>query len=78
MSNVDRKLRVLHILGELKPSGAECMLKVAAEEFSSLGIQNEILSTGIEQIGPYAPMMTGVGYEVHHIPFAKSFNGPAS
>ena len=70
---MDKKLRVLHILGELKPSGAECMLKVAAKEFSSLGIANEILSTGSEQIGSYAPMMREVGYAIHHIPFSKTF-----
>lgn len=73
MFEVDKKkLRVLHILGELKPSGAECMLKVAANEFAALGINNEILSTGAERIGSYAPMMQAVGYQVHHIPFSKS------
>lgn len=73
MFDVDKKkLLVLHILGELKPSGAECMLKVAAKEFASLGIENEILSTGTERVGSYAPMMQAVGYQVHHIPFSKS------
>lgn len=70
--DVRQKLRVLHILGELRPSGAECMLKVAAKEFASHGILNEILSTGSAEIGPYAPVMRGVGYAVHHIPFSKS------
>ncbi len=74
MSDMENKrLRVLHILGELKPSGAECMLKVAASEFESLGIANEILSTGSERIGSYAAMMQAVGYEVHYVPFSKSF-----
>ena len=73
MFEMDKKLRVLYILGELKLSGAECMLKVVVKEFSSLGIANEILSTGSEQIGSYAPMMREVGYAIHHIPFSKTF-----
>ena len=73
ISDVEKKrLRVLHILGELKPSGAECMLKVAVKKFESLGIDNEILSTGAERIGSYAPMMQAVGYKVHYVPFSKS------
>ncbi len=67
-----KRLRVLHILGELKPSGAECMLKVAANSFDVLGIDNEILSTGSDRVGSYAPTMRAVGYVIHHIPFSKS------
>lgn len=67
-----QKLRVLHILGELNPSGAECMLKVAATTFAAHGISSEILSTGSTDVGSYASQMTKVGYKVHHIPFKKS------
>ncbi len=68
-----QSLRVLHILGELKPSGAECMLKVGAKVFASNRICNEILSTGTSQIGSYASTLETVGYPVYHLPFAKSF-----
>lgn len=67
-----QKVRVLHILGELKPSGAECMLRVAAKNFAEHGIDTEILSTGTEHVGAFASALREVGYAVHHIPFSKS------
>jgi glycosyltransferase involved in cell wall biosynthesis len=74
MPSTKPNLRVLHILGELRPSGAECMLKVAAKVFASHGIDSEVLSTGSTDIGTYAPSMKNAGYVVHHIPFAKSLS----
>lgn len=64
-------LRVLHVLGELKPSGAESMLLAASSEFSKHGVKGEILSTGRE-VGPFASRLHEGGYIIHHIPFAKS------
>ncbi len=64
-------LRVLHVLEELKPSGAETMLLAAAPEFYKHGVKGEILSTGNE-VGPFAPRLGECGYVIHHIPFAKS------
>ncbi len=65
-------MKVLHVLGELNPSGAETMLRVAAPYFSERGVLCEILSTGTQQIGSYAPKLAAVGYKIHHIPFSKS------
>lgn len=64
-------LRVLHVLNELKPSGAESMLLTANTEFSKHGVKGEILSTGSE-VGLFASRLREKGYVIHHIPFAKS------
>lgn len=64
-------LRVLHVLGELKPSGAETMLVAAAPLFRSEGVELEVLSTGAVP-GPYADRFEQAGYRLHHIPFSRS------
>lgn len=64
-------LRVLHVLGELKPSGAETMLVSAASLFQAEGIELEVLSTGAVT-GPYAGRFVEAGYRLHHIPFSRS------
>lgn len=69
MNNIS--LRVLHVLGELKSSGAETMLLAANTEFSKHGVNGEILSTGSE-IGPFASRLAEGGFVIHHIPFAKT------
>lgn len=58
--------RVLHILNELKPSGAETMLLHAAPYWADLGVECDILATG-ENIGSYAPQLKNAGYGVFHI-----------
>ena len=65
------KVKVLHILSELKPSGAETMLCIAAPAFAAKGVVAEVLSTG-SKIGAYAPQFELAGYKVNHIPFARS------
>lgn len=67
----NRPMRVLHVLGELKPSGAETMLVAAAPLFQANGIEAEVLSTG-PATGPYAGRFEAAGYRVHHIPFSRS------
>lgn len=64
-------MKVLHVLGELNPSGAETMLSAAGPLWQDFGIQAEILSTG-RQIGPYAEQLNSAGYVLHHIAFQKS------
>ena len=64
-------MKVLHILAELKPSGAEVMLKSAINEFAKNNIHSDILSTG-ENIGIYATCLSGVGYNIHHLPFRRN------
>lgn len=63
-------LRVLHVLGELRPSGAETMLAVAAPAFAAHGVVTELLSTGATP-GPYADRLAAAGYGIRHLPFSK-------
>ncbi|MEO8599565.1 MAG: glycosyltransferase [bacterium] len=60
-------MKVLHVLNELKPSGAETMLKSAAPFWRDLGVECEILATGAS-VGPYADTLREAGYPVHHLP----------
>ena len=62
-------LRVLHVLSELKPSGAETMLVAAAPLFQAAGIVLEVLSTGATT-GLYAKHFEAAGYQLHHLPFS--------
>jgi len=64
-------MKVLHILNELNPSGAEVMLYSAGSLLKDYGITGEILSTG-PQPGLYAEQLVNAGYVIHHIPFTKS------
>ena len=66
-----KPLRVLHVLGELKPSGAETMLVAAAPLFREHGVAAEVLSIG-KSTGPYAERFEAAGYRIHHIPFSRS------
>lgn len=64
-------MKVLHVLNELKPSGAETMLCIAAQSFSEKGVNAEVLSTGA-QLGAHAPQFEKAGYKIHHLPFSHS------
>jgi glycosyltransferase involved in cell wall biosynthesis len=63
-------MKVLHILNELKHSGAEVMLQLAYGNFKRRGIDSHILSTG-DEVGEYAVVLQNSGYRIHHIPFRK-------
>lgn len=64
-------MKVLHVLQELRPSGAEIMLRIAAPLFRENGVECEVLATG-EIIGSYASVLEAAGYRVHHLPSARS------
>ena len=64
-------MRVLHILDEFKPSGAETMLKTAAPYWKEEGLELGILATG-KQIGDFKPDLEAAGYGIHHIPFERN------
>lgn len=65
-------MKVIHILNELKFSGAEIMYASAAEEFQKLGCELYVVSTA-QDIGEYAPHFKKAGYKVLHWPYkAKS------
>ena len=63
-------MRVLHVLGELRHSGAEMMLAAAGPSFAARGVESEIMSTGAD-VGSLAPGLASAGYGIHHAPFAK-------
>lgn len=62
--------KVLHILNELKPSGAEVMLNSSKKYWDLEGYQCEILSTG-DSLGEYSGNLGRSGYVIHHIKFGK-------
>ena len=64
-------MRVLHILNELMPSGAEVALRVAAPRWRAMGLECHVLSTG-ERPGIYADTLRQAGCRMHHLPFVKS------
>jgi Glycosyltransferase len=64
-------MKVLHILNELRPSGAETMLRLAAPVWARRGYECGILATG-EDKGVYAEALADAGYVVHHLPLQKS------
>lgn len=68
-----RRLRVLHVLNELKPSGAEVMLLTALPTFHQNGIDLTILSTG-QSRGPFAERFEAAGVEIVHAPFSRSLS----
>lgn len=63
-----KPLRVLHVLGEIKPSGAEVMLLGALPRFRSAGVEPALLATGTVK-GEFAARFEGAGCEVLHLPF---------
>ncbi len=66
-----RGLKVLHVLAELRPSGAEVLLRSAAPFFADHGVECDILATG-KVVGDYAPALQAAGYRIHHIPYAPT------
>jgi glycosyltransferase involved in cell wall biosynthesis len=64
-------MRVLHVLGELRASGGEVMLRDAIDEFREHRVEPVILSTG-DRVGDFAAAFQEKGAEVHHVPFRKS------
>jgi glycosyltransferase involved in cell wall biosynthesis len=64
-------MRVLHILNELRASGAEVMLSCAGAAWDAAGIEAHVLATGAH-VGAYATELERSGYQVHHLPFAPS------
>ncbi len=66
-------MKVLHILHELKYSGAEIMYVDAAPVFNSLGCDLSVVATA-SNLGEFAPKFREAGYTVYHktIPKKKS------
>ena len=63
-------MRILHLLNELRFSGAELLLFSAADELNDFA-HHSVLSTG-DKLGEYAPHLAARGYATLHLPFSKS------
>lgn len=57
-------MKILHVLYELKFSGAEIMYVDAADEFRSLGCELYVINSA-ERLGKYADMFKDAGYKVY-------------
>jgi glycosyltransferase involved in cell wall biosynthesis len=66
-----KMMKVIHVLNELKPSGAEVMLQNSFALWNAHGVNPEILSTG-SAIGNYAATLAESGYHVHHLPYKRN------
>jgi glycosyltransferase involved in cell wall biosynthesis len=60
-------VKVLHIMNELRPSGAEVMLELAAPIWQRLGWRLQLLAVA-ESPGPFAERLEKAGWEVAHVP----------
>lgn len=63
-------MKVLQVLGELRASGAEVMIRDAVPHFRALDIEPLIVSTG-ERVGAFAGAYAALGVRVAHVPFAR-------
>lgn len=66
-----KDIKLLHILDEIRHSGAEVMLKNSAHEFMSKNIELSVLGTG-GTIGVYADKLRSAGFKIYHAPFRKT------
>lgn len=64
---VAEPIRVLHVLHELRASGAETMLYTASARFRELGVRCDIVCAG-DTLGDYAPRLREAGYGLYHLP----------
>lgn len=62
-----KTMKVIHILNELKFSGAEIMYVDAASLFQEKGCELTVMATS-KEIGEYAPFFERAGYKVIHHP----------
>ncbi|WP_020528959.1 glycosyltransferase family 4 protein [Flexithrix dorotheae] len=63
-------MKVLHVLNEIRYSGAEIMLNTAAPYFLKDELELHVVGVG-EEIGEYAAVLEKNGYKVHFIEFQR-------
>lgn len=68
-----KRLRVLHVMGALNPSGMERMFVSAARHFSEHQVSSLIIGQGERH--PFMNQLEDCGYEVEAIPSIRSFKG---
>lgn len=64
-------MKVLHILNEILPSGAETMLRLAAPSWIQHGVELHALSVG-SVVGTFAPSLEEAGFQIHHLPLVPA------
>jgi glycosyltransferase involved in cell wall biosynthesis len=64
------RVKVGHLLSELRHSGAEVMLASAAPYLLETGPAT-IITTGV-RVGDYGPTLESAGYKIVHVPFQRS------
>jgi glycosyltransferase involved in cell wall biosynthesis len=64
-------MRVVHILAELRPSGAETMLLAAVPCWREAGVETYVVSTG-SAVGDFSQNFTAASVLVDHQPFSKT------
>jgi glycosyltransferase involved in cell wall biosynthesis len=64
-------MKVLHLLNELRPSGAEVMLRSAGPLWKEHDIECGVLGTAAT-VGPFAGQLAQAGYTIHHLPRTKT------
>lgn len=72
MDTNNNKMKVLHILNELKYSGAEIMYTDAAPVFRSLGCELFVVNVA-EKLGEFSDNFREAGYIVYHWPYPSSY-----
>ncbi|TFC61640.1 glycosyltransferase [Cryobacterium sp. TMB1-7] len=72
-SSTVRKIKVVHLLGALNPSGMERMLVSGAEHFARHGV--EALVVGQGETHPYSNELCAAGYDVVTIPSVRTLKG---
>ena len=66
-------MKIIHMLHELKFSGAEIMYVDAAPVFQAKGCELTVVA-GAPSLGEYAPYFKRAGYKVLHKPFPRLKN----
>ena len=63
--------KLLHILWEIRYSGAEIMVHDAKDYFEAHHLESSVLARG-QEVGAYAPTLERIGYPVHHLPARRT------
>jgi glycosyltransferase involved in cell wall biosynthesis len=69
-------MKVVHIMNELRPSGAEVMLRLAAPVWIDRGVDLFIISCG-STTGVYAEILSSAGYRIYSCPRQRSWKAIA-
>jgi glycosyltransferase involved in cell wall biosynthesis len=66
-------MKIVHLMGALKPSGMERMFVSAAKHFRDAGLETLIVGQGPEH--PFAPELEAAGYQVAAVPSLRTAAG---